>query len=207
MAQQDPNLSNLLKWSIENSSPTDPNAPPSNRSRPLDPDALTKLFGGPSDADLMKAALSTIQSPSSLASLDEKLTAFDNFEQLVENIDNANNLAPLGMWTPLIQLLKNEEAEMRRMAAWCVGTAVQNNRDAQERALVGGAVPLLVGMVYGEGKEGSEGVRRKARYAVSSLVRNYQPGIDEVVKVMGGQERIDAGDMEAVDKLLEKLGR
>ena len=29
--------------------------------------------------------------------------------------------------------LDNEAADMRRMAAWCLGTAVQNNVQAQER--------------------------------------------------------------------------
>jgi hypothetical protein len=32
-----------------------------------------------------------------------------------------------------VELLKHEEAEMRRMAAWCIGTAVQNNEKAQDK--------------------------------------------------------------------------
>ncbi|MCJ1333586.1 hsp70 nucleotide exchange factor fes1 [Thelotrema lepadinum] len=215
MTQPDPNLSNLLKWSIENSTnpPPDPSDPSTDNhearpSRPLDTRALASLFGGPSDADLMKESIAVIQNPS--ATLDNKLVAFDNFEQLIENLDNANNLSPLGLWTPLIELLKSEEAELRRMAAWCLGTAVQNNREAQERALVGGAVPALVGICIGKGesaKEEGEGVKRKARYAISSLIRNYQPGLDAVVQEMDGEQSVDAGDMEAVDRIMEKLGR
>ena len=207
MAQQDPQLANLLKWSIENSTNPPSDQSDSNHearpSRPLDPKALASLFGGPSDADLMKESVTVIQNPS--ATLDDKLVAFDNFEQLIENLDNANNLSALGLWTPLIDLLKSEEAELRRMAAWCLGTAVQNNREAQERALVGGAVPVLVGMCLG--KEEGDGVKRKARYAVSSLIRNYQPGLDAVVKEIGEEQGVDAGDMEAVDGVMEKLGR
>ena len=67
--------------------------------------------------------------------LGNKLTAFDNLEQLVETIDNANNLEVLGLWTPLVQQLHNEEPELRRMAAWCIGTAVQNNLKAQEKVI------------------------------------------------------------------------
>lgn len=37
------------------------------------------------------------------------------------------------MWTPLVGVLGDEEGELRLMAAWCVGTAVQNNEKAQER--------------------------------------------------------------------------
>ena len=123
-------MSNLLKWGIENSSTAtpSPDAPP---PRPLDPAILQAIFGGPSDADLMKQSMAAILSPD--ITLDNKLTAFDNFEQLIESIDNANNLEPLGLWTPLVELLKNEEGQLRRMAAWCVGTAVQNNEKAQQR--------------------------------------------------------------------------
>lgn len=134
----DPGLNQLLKWSIENAdvsrddttASTDPNAErPSGQ--PLNAEALNILMGGPSDADLMRESMAAVQSPD--ISLEKKLVAFDNFEQLIENIDNANNMQTLGLWTPLVALLKSEAEELRRMAAWCVGTAVQNNVQAQER--------------------------------------------------------------------------
>lgn len=136
-------MNNLLKWSLQNST-TDPNAPPppsttttgaaAAPNRGLTPEMLSALFGGPSEADLMKAAMETLHSDE--VDLENKLIAFDNFEQLIETIDNANNMEPLGLWTPLVQLLGHEEAEMRRMAAWCVGTAVQNNEKAQDRVCI-----------------------------------------------------------------------
>ena len=137
----DPNLNQLLKWSIENSeasrnnpsSTTDTKAEREDwpAGRPLNPEALKALMGGPSDAQLMQESMAAIQSPDD--SLENKLVAFDNFEQLIENIDNANNMESLGLWTPLMGQLDSEEADMRRMAAWCMGTAVQNNVKAQER--------------------------------------------------------------------------
>ena len=133
----DPKISNLLKWSIENSSPsttTTTETPAPNRS--VNADAIAALFGGPSDADLMKESIAAILSPTT--TLPNKLVAFDNFEQLIEQIDNANNLEPLGLWAPLLELLQHEEGELRRMAAWCVGTAVQNNERAQERVSLPG---------------------------------------------------------------------
>ena len=197
-------MNNLLKWSIEASS-TDPSSTPRQPSRPIDPAALQALFGGPSDADLMKQSITVIQNPAS--SIEAKLTAFDNFEQMIESIDNANNLESLGLWTPLIKLLEDEEHELRRMAAWCVGTAVQNNPKSQERALVVGAVPALIGLATG--REEGEGVRRKATYALSSLMRNFQRGVDEVLRNLPqgakGNEKVEAGDMDAVDKLVERI--
>lgn len=131
----DPQMNRLLKWSVQNSQQNpDGTAPPPSAEqagRKLTPDMINALFGGPSEAELMKAAMEVLHSDES--DLENKLIAFDNFEQLIESIDNANNLEPLGLWTPLIQLLKHEEADMRRMAAWCVGTAVQNNEKAQDK--------------------------------------------------------------------------
>ena len=136
----DPKLNDLFKWSIENTSTpnaedktltTESNAASAHPSRPINAEALKTLFGGPSDADLMKESMAAILSPS--ITLPNKLVAFDNFEQLIESLDNANNMEPLGLWTPLVELLGNEEAEVRRMAAWCVGTAVQNNVKSQEK--------------------------------------------------------------------------
>ena len=218
MASPDPKLASLLKWSIEAQNPSKnpdstaesteggDNASAAPPLRGANAEALAQLLGGPSDADLMKAAMATLQDPS--VSLPDKMTAFDNLEQLLESLDNAANLAPLGLWTPLIDLLKDKEPDMRMMAAWCVGTAVQNSRQSQERALVGGTIPVLVEMAQGGDGNEEEKVQRKARYAISSLIRNYQPGVDEVLKSLGDEGgKVDAENMEAVDELMKKLGR
>ncbi|RHZ67428.1 hsp70 nucleotide exchange factor fes1 [Aspergillus turcosus] len=205
----DPNMNNLLKWSIENSTAArqvgDSNdAAPAPTSRNLDPQVLSALFGGPSDADLMKAAMEALHSDE--VDLENKMIAFDNFEQLIESIDNANNLEPLGLWTPLVELLKHEEAEMRRMAAWCIGTAVQNNEKAQDKLIVFNVLPTLVSMST---SDPAPAARKKAVYAISSGIRNYQPAMDEFVKHLPEGytrgEKVDASDMDAIDALLDKL--
>lgn len=127
-------MNNLLKWGIQNSAPADGDAPQQSAPRGLDQETLSALFGGPSQADLMKAAMEVLHDEET--DLENKMIAFDNFEQLIENIDNANNLQPLGLWTPLVHLLQHEEADMRRMAAWCIGTAVQNNEKAQDKVCI-----------------------------------------------------------------------
>lgn len=207
----DPGLNSLLKWSVENSSgpqsdPTTTGDPKAVRdpAQGLSADALATLLGGPSDADRMNEAMAAIVSPE--VDLENKLIAFDNFEQLVETIDNANNMEPLGLWSPMVQQLENEEPELRRMAAWCVGTAVQNNVKAQERLLVLGAIPTLVKLAR---EDPNEGVRGKAIYALSSEIRNYQPASDAASKALPedlvGSKKLDAGDMEALDAVMEKL--
>lgn len=88
------------------------------------------------------------------------------------------------------------------MAAWCVGTAVQNNEKSQERLLAMGGVEKLVKLATRDG-EGRD-VRRKAVYALSSAGRNYQPAMDIITEGLG-RAKVDAGDMDAVDKIINGL--
>jgi hypothetical protein len=228
----DKNLNNLLRWGIENSAPAttngangatavtahsaDSNASPTASAAPraprsdLNPELLQALFGGPSEAELMKAAMEVITDPS--ADLENKLVAFDNFEQLIESLDNANNMEPLALWTPLLSMLSHEEHELRRYAAWCVGTAVQNNARSQERLFAMGGIPPLVGLATR--KEEHEAVRKKAIYALSSAVRNYQPAMDAAADELrkggldhGKGDKVDASDMDAIDDIMAWLKR
>lgn len=216
----DKNLSKLLKWSIEaqtagetNESPdgTTTNNPAPSTSQ-LTPEILAALMGGPSDADLMLQSMHAITAAAT--PLDEKLIAFDNFEQLIESLDNANNMATLALWPPLVaQLAADNHPDLRRYAAWCIGTAVQNNEKSQAALLPAaapGALARLVEMATDSAEDVS--VRRKAVYALSSAGRNYQPAMDviaeELVKkgALGeGQKQVDAADMEAVDEIMNPL--
>ncbi|KAG8412754.1 hsp70 nucleotide exchange factor fes1 [Metarhizium acridum] len=213
---QDPRLTELLRWSVEHSDVTlnDPVAAETAASQPsrsqLTPDMMAALMGGPSDADLMKAAMELITAPDAEVNLENKLIAWDNFEQLIESLDNANNMANLGLWTPLLEQLRHGEADVRKMAAWCVGTAVQNNEKTQERLVAMGdaGLPTLVAVALGAAEK--EDVRRKAVYALSSACRNYQPAMDVCVEELGKRgfgdgARIDAFDMDAVDAVIHAL--
>lgn len=211
-------LNSLLQWSIENSATgntqTGVTSAPA-RSSGLNAQALAELLGGPSDADRMRDALTAILDPS--VSHENKLVAWDNMEQMIEQIDNANNLEPMGMWPPLLQQLEHglpaspddtEVAEMRRMAAWCVSTAVQNNVKAQERLLEHGGVEKLASLATGDR---DAAVRKKAISALSSATRNFQPALDRLESVLPevvwtkSARGLDAADMDAVDEVIGKL--
>jgi len=206
----DKRLNDLLKWGIENSdaSRNDPDAKPPTSD--LTPELMASLMGGPSDADLMKASMEIITSDDAdQVTLDDKLIAFDNFEQLIEGLDNANNMANLQLWAPLLDQLRHDEREIRKMAAWCIGTAVQNNVKTQERLVIMGdtGVPSLVHIATNEDEH--EEVRRKAVYALSSACRNYQPAMDLFAKELTkkGHEtgNVDANNMEEVDGIVHGL--
>ncbi|KAI5862760.1 Fes1-domain-containing protein [Durotheca rogersii] len=231
----DKNLNELLRWGIEHSTPSDSAAAPQHNSS-LNAAALASIMGAPSDAELMRASMVAITSADADVSLEARLIAFDNLEQLVESLDNANLLATLGLWSPLLALLAHAEPDLRRMAAWCVGTAVQNNSPCQERLVALGGVERLVRMSLGERlpaeepaadtaggangdtkdeggqreEEEAKDVRRKAVYALSSAVRNYQPALDVAARELRKrgehvQDGIDAADMDAVDELINGL--
>lgn len=208
----DPRLNQLLQWSVQNSAASrdDPTTEQTDAIREpakgLDPEVLAQLMGAPSEADMMKHAMAAIVAPLDQCDLENKLIAFDNFEQLIEGIDNANNMQPLGMWIPLVEQLDNENAEMRAWAAACLNTAVQNNPACQERCLAINAVPKLVKQVL---EDEALAARKKAAGALSSEVRNYQPAADELVKHLPedvwSKGKVDAADMDNVDVLIEVL--
>jgi hsp70-interacting protein len=237
----DKDLKELLKWSIENSSSSgaaatseggDASQQQQQTLTPLNPELLKALFGGPSDAELMQAAMVNITSTDPEITLESKLTAFDNLEQLIESLDNANLLSKLGLWTPLLELLGHDEPQIRLMAAWVIGTAVQNNEPCQERLVALGGVKRLAAVAMGDrvamekragdgdvmddkgnaGEKEGKDVRRKAVYALSSACRNYQPAMDVLTAELAKRDgsdvptaKIDATDMEAVNTIIDGL--
>ncbi|EAT90789.1 Hsp70 nucleotide exchange factor FES1 [Parastagonospora nodorum] len=205
----DPQLNNLLKWGIQNSdaSRNDPSTAPQPLSE-VDKEALQQLIAGvrgPSDADLMQDSFQVIENNEATA--EAKHQAFENFEQLIQGIDNANNMEALGLWTKLIKQLESEDPVIRKWAAWCCSTAVQNNVRSQERLLVlKNAIPTLVRLAT---SDPDKTARKKATSALSSAVRNFQPGLDAVLEHMPAEhkpkEALDANDMASVDILINKL--
>lgn len=218
----DKRLNDLLKWSINASTQKEDNTTDAAPVRSPNADAIAALLGGPSDADLMVAAMQCAVSSDPEVTLESKLTALDNMEQLIESLDNANLLSKLGLWSPLLGLLAHGEPDVRRMAAWVVGTAVQNNEPSQERLVALGGLEKIVAMVLGERLAQDDGetaaptepekkdVRRKAVYALSSACRNYQPAMDVVSRELAKREgkeadKVDAKNMDAVDVVIDAL--
>jgi hsp70-interacting protein len=150
----------LLNWATSQSAATPQSSqtdPPVRPSKTLDPSIIDAILG-PDDSTLMVDSMRAITDTSldlddrslslspaayhtvALSSLYSlwivtktylRLTAFDNLELLVEQIDNASNLDILKLWPPLLATLSSPEPQLRRYAAWVIGTAVQNNPKAQ----------------------------------------------------------------------------
>ncbi|BFZ63211.1 hsp70 nucleotide exchange factor fes1 [Saitoella coloradoensis] len=146
------------------SAPAEPVAP--RQGSDLNAGILDQILG-PDEAELMKEAMTVIMHPQ--ATLENKEIAFDNLEMLIENLDNANNLKNLGLWPPLLSNLSSPEPSLRLAACGVIGTAVQNNEKSQNSCLEHDGLTKVIDVLQ---NDDDNGVRVKAVYAVSSIIRN-----------------------------------
>lgn len=183
-------MDKLLQWSIAQQS-GDQEA--IEKIGKPDPKMLEQLFGGPDEPALMKQAIMVIDNDE--ATLENKEIAFDNFEMLIENMDNANNIENIKLWPSVINKMSAETpASLRVYAASCAGIAVQNNPKSQEAFLKYDGLAQLIKICNEE--DVTTELRLKALFAISSLIRNFEEGytkFDEldgwsVVKLDGSQD-------------------
>ena len=172
-------MDKLLKWSLNAA-----NAPQGEQVDNPDPELLSQLFGGKDEVQQMKDNMTVILHPE--AEKEDKMTALDNFEMLIENLDNANNIEPLGMWQHLIGLLDSHDDDIRRMACWIIGTAVQNNPPAQKHLLESRpleVIPKLLA-IFAE-STASSALQVKALYALTSELGHNEAAYDAFVLADG----------------------
>lgn len=174
-------MEKLLHWSIVNAQ--DDKSAIAKAGQP-DPKLLEQLFGmgGPDEPTLMKQAMAVITNPE--ADLENKLIAFDNFEMLIENLDNANNIENMKLWNHLLSSLDEPEADIRTAALSVIGTAAQNNTPTQDSfSKYDSALRKLVDLA--KDPEEPNSVRTKAFYALSNLVRNHSNLAQQFLKLDG----------------------
>jgi hypothetical protein len=171
-------MQSLLRWGIENSTPGAPAPAP---RKDLDPAILDHILGK-SDAQLMKEALEIAVDAS--RSEDDRVGALDNYEMLIEQIDNASNIENLNMWQPLHDLLTSPSApdSVRRQTLWVIGTAVQNNPAAQHAYLALHPLPALLSFLA---PSTPAPTRAKAVYALSSLLKHSAAAVGQLNEADG----------------------
>ncbi|EIW56471.1 nucleotide exchange factors-like protein [Trametes versicolor FP-101664 SS1] len=182
-------MESLLRWGIANSDPRTDNQPPPQPRSDLDP-AIIDMILGKSDAELMKEALTIAVDETK--DEDDRLQALDNFEMLIEHIDNANNLEKLRMWEPLHALLINpaSSAEIQTQVLWVLGTAMQNNPAAQHSYLA--LSPLRTILSFLSPSVPSKQTRSKAAYTLSGLLKHNAAAVDQMDDA-GGWDVLRAG--------------
>ncbi|KAI0339130.1 nucleotide exchange factors-like protein [Trametopsis cervina] len=176
-------MQSLLRWSIENSTTenSEGSTPPQPR-KDLDPGIIDLILGKP-DAQLMKEALAIAVDETK--SEDERLQALDEFEMLIESIDNANDLIKLKMWEPLQNLLVSPSSsdEIKTIVLWIIGTAVQNNPSAQDAYLSLSPMRTLVSFLAPSIT--SAKLRSKAVYALSGTLKHSAAAVQQLKEVDG----------------------
>ncbi|KAJ3044106.1 hsp70 nucleotide exchange factor fes1 [Rhizophlyctis rosea] len=162
----------LLQWSVLNTATrnedTTVDASEAVRNRePIDPKWLEVILGK-DDAIRMRECVQTIQDET--VGLDDRVTAFDELEELVESLDNANDLRPLNLWAPILAVLTSSPHDKLRLyAAWVLGTAVQNNSKAQKDFLETSCLPPVIDRLT---TDPSPEVRAKILYCLSGCLSN-----------------------------------
>ena len=169
----------LLKWAVENST---------DSAKPLDPEktAFLRAALGPSDAEMMRVAVSCITNPDD--TVENKLIAMDNLELLVENIDNANDVERLGLWSKFLTTLNSDNPDLVLYALWIIGTASQNNAEVQDTLSNKHAV---IGIVLDLIRHPDDRVKKKALYALSSILGQNRNSV-HLFKELDGLQKLHA---------------
>lgn len=128
-----------------------------------DPKLLAQLFGAPGEPDQMKEDLRFVVENTD--DLGKRVECLENFEELVESIDNANEIGLL--WEPLLYLVNDKEPQIRTLALSAVGSAVQNNSKAQGDLV---ATKTGVNTIMEHVCEKDGAVANKAIYALASAL-------------------------------------
>lgn len=137
----------------------------------LNTDILDLIMGKP-DSLTMKEKMAFAVDENN--DIEERVEALDDFEMLVELIDNANNMAVLKLWQPLLALFKSPHAEIVRHALWIAGTATQNNLKAQAALFINDVFPEVLDLIYSpDGKAIAGPTRAKAVYALSGAIKHW----------------------------------
>ncbi|KZW03323.1 Fes1-domain-containing protein [Exidia glandulosa HHB12029] len=172
-------MESLLRWGVENSNPEDLHQAQTAPRQPLDPGIIDHILGKP-DAVQMKEALEIALDDA--RDEDERVAALDNFEMLIESMDNANDMTKLNMWTPLLSLLTSPSGPVVLNTLWILGTAVQNNPKAQADFLARDPIPLLLSALA---NDKSPEIRSKALYALSGALKHSEPAVARLEELDG----------------------
>lgn len=186
-------MDKLLQWSIAQQS-GDKEA--IEKIGAPDEKLLLQLFGAPDEPALMKQAITVISNPE--AKLEDKEVAFDNFEMLIENLDNANNIENIKLWPPIIAQLLVPETSLRTYAASVIATAVQNNPSSQEAFIKYDGLEKLITICKEPTTPSSLLV--KSLFAISCVIRNFDAGY-ELFATNGGWEVFNIDTRSVDDKV------
>lgn len=171
-------MEKILKWSLAQQSGDQEVI---DKVGTPDPELLKQIFGGgPDEPTLMKQSIQVLQNDE--ATLPSKITALENFEMLIENLDNANNIENLKLWPDIVLTLNHPDSELKLLAASIIGVAVQNNPNSQLAFEKSGGLETLIKVAS---SSTDLDFLKKSLFAISSYIRNFPQGYDQFVTFNG----------------------
>ncbi|XP_070812228.1 nucleotide exchange factor SIL1 [Pituophis catenifer annectens] len=120
----------------------------------------------------------------SASTLEEKITALSDLEYYVHQVDNAKDLLSLGGLQLLINGLNSSEPLMKEYASFVLGAALSSNPRVQVAAIQGGALQKLLVILA---TDQSSAVKKKALFALSSMLRHFPYAQQQFLKLGGLQ--------------------
>lgn len=172
-------LNELFHWAIENSDPeslsetaakvgkyTKEELEALKERQAAVREALDQFKNMPTEAEIMQDIISLLNNESTNAVQHENALLY--LQELVEPIDNANDLYGMGGIHAVLRKLHSPQENVRKAAAWVLGTAASNNPAVQGQLLGEGALEVLLAMTSSD----TGGAQQKALYALAAIVRN-----------------------------------
>lgn len=207
MAEQDPNqprqpkdMEGLLKFCMQATKSED--ASGSGTQEPIDPEKLEWLQEAMKNMTVdvvqqLAEGIRILSQPyvydvnATDEELEEATEAFEAISDWVGNIDMANNFHKIGGFVILKRIIKlSPHSELRWNAANTVAELSQNNPYCQEHFVTDGFIQALIEMLK-NGLEDeqivSENCSLKSLYAISSIVRDYPPGLETFLALNGSE--------------------
>ncbi|XP_071426544.1 nucleotide exchange factor SIL1 [Pithys albifrons albifrons] len=134
------------------------------------------------DYEIMVKLISKFNS--SASTLDEKVAALYDLEYYVHQVDNAKDFLSMGGLRLMIEGLNSTEAALKEHAAFVLGAALSSNPKVQIEAIEGGALQKLLVILA---TEQPLAVRKKALFALSSMLRHFPYAQQQFLKLGGLQ--------------------
>merc|ERR1712137_721056 len=169
----------LLKFCLEHNDSPNLRETVLTARDPADYEWLRKVMQSlPSVAKQMQRCIEILHKESDL---DNKINALAVLQDLVEDVDNANDLAKLGLGEIVKAMLfrlgeendNAQAAQIRWMACWVISTLAQNNPFCQEIIAAQGILPITLNLL--ERSENAK-VTQRALGVVSAMTRDCPAG-------------------------------
>lgn len=131
------------------------------------------------DVDDITYALSRLRMEST--SVEEKLACLELIRNNIDEIDIANSLVKTGGIADLLEYIRKPNHELRPQSIYIVAEMAQNNVFCQNYFLTEKIIPLITSTM----NDSNEDLARGSIYAISSLVQNFLPGLQEFLRING----------------------